>query len=59
MMLKALKWCGVEFAKATAFCVGAGVILVALMTFITYPVEVITALVLLFIAWCLFAFIYG
>lgn len=58
-IFKALKWFGKAYLQTFLFCVGVAAAIGVLMTFIAYPVQFLTALVVGFILYAMFVFVFN
>ncbi len=56
--IKALKWLGTAYMQAFLFCVLVAAAIGLLMTFIAYPVQTLTFIVVVFILVALWLFIF-
>lgn len=56
---KGLKWFAIEYAKTFAVCALIAIAIGVLMTFIAYPVQTITFVIVAIIVYAAWAFVFG
>lgn len=57
-VIKALKWLGIAYVQTFAFCVAVAFVIGLLMTFIAYPVQFLTFMIVGFILVAAFLYIF-